>query len=88
MYGFRFRRLAAALGVTHRNVRKVALKLRQAGKLPEDRDEAVEVVLDTIIQENAEEWDKALVDPGIDWETLLELIYQIIQLVVRIILLF
>ena len=84
----RLRKQARSMGVTFRTAFHVARELKRARLLPDDRDLAADMVVSELARRNAEAWAKVAADPEINWEALMEFIYQLVQLILKIIMLF
>jgi len=84
----RLRKQARSMGVTFRTAFHVARELKRARLLPDDRDLAADMVVSELASRNSDLWARAAANPEVNWEALMELVFQIVLLAVKIILLF
>ena len=80
------RRQRRALGVTFRNIRRVASELKKAGELSDDPAIASAQVLKVLTEENPKAFEEEAA--AINWDALLDFIERLLELILKFLPLF
>jgi len=80
------RRQRRKLGITFRNIRRVASDLKKAGELSDDKAVAAAQVLQALTQENPKAFQQEA--GSIDWDALLDFIERLLELILKFLPLF